>query len=205
MKPLLLVGGGGHCRSCIDVVEQEGRYRVAGVVERPGGSRTPVLGYPVLGDDEGLPELLNLFPTALVAVGQIRTAKLRKQLFSSLQESGAELATVVSPRACVSRHAVVGEGTIVMHGAIVNAAVSIGANCILNSLALVEHDTVVESHCHIATGVTVNGGVFIGSGSFVGSGAVIYEGVRVGADCVIAAGSVVKGDLSTGTRLRRNP
>jgi sugar O-acyltransferase (sialic acid O-acetyltransferase NeuD family) len=203
MKPILLLGGGGHCRSCIDVIEEEGTYRVAGVVERPGGSRTPVLGYPVLGEDEHLPGLLDHFPTALVTVGQVRTAELRKQLFSELKKSGADLATVVSPRAHVSRHAIVGEGTIVMHGAIVNAAASVGVNCILNSSSLVEHDAVVESHCHIATGARVNGGVLIGSGSFVGSGAVVYEGVCVGADCVIAAGGVVDTDLPTGTHLRR--
>lgn len=203
MKPILLLGGGGHCRSCIDVIEEEGMYGIAGVVERPGGSRTPVLGYPVVGEDEDLPELLGCFPAALVTVGQIGTAELRKRLFSELKKSGADRVIVVSPRAHVSKHALVGEGTIVMHGAVVNAAASVGVNCILNSSSLVEHDAVVESHCHIATGARVNGGVLIGSGSFIGSGAVIYQGVRVGADCVIAAGCVVDTDLSTGTLLRR--
>jgi len=58
VKPILLIGGGGHCRSCIDVIEAEGKYKIAGIVNQPGGNREPVLGYEVLGNDEDLPELL---------------------------------------------------------------------------------------------------------------------------------------------------
>jgi len=32
MKSLLLIGGGGHCRSCIDFIEEEGKYQIAGIV-----------------------------------------------------------------------------------------------------------------------------------------------------------------------------
>ena len=33
MKKIILIGGGGHCKSCIDVIEQEGKYRIAGIVD----------------------------------------------------------------------------------------------------------------------------------------------------------------------------
>ena len=36
---ILLIGGGGHCRACVDVLEQEGRFQIAGIVERNGGPR----------------------------------------------------------------------------------------------------------------------------------------------------------------------
>ncbi|MBT5400056.1 acetyltransferase, partial [bacterium] len=35
MNDILLIGGGGHCKSVIDVIEQEGRFNIAGIVERP--------------------------------------------------------------------------------------------------------------------------------------------------------------------------
>lgn len=36
MKPkLILIGGGGHCHSAIDVIEEEGRYQIAGIVDLP--------------------------------------------------------------------------------------------------------------------------------------------------------------------------
>ena len=40
---LLLIGAGGHCRSCIDVIEQEGRFRIAGVVDKVGEAESSKL------------------------------------------------------------------------------------------------------------------------------------------------------------------
>ena len=33
MKSIVLIGGGGHCRSCIDVVEEEDKHRIVGIVD----------------------------------------------------------------------------------------------------------------------------------------------------------------------------
>ena len=35
MSELILMGGGGHCRSAIDVIEAEGSLRIMGVLEDP--------------------------------------------------------------------------------------------------------------------------------------------------------------------------
>ena len=201
MIPLLLVGGGGHCRSCIDVIEGEGRFRVAGIVDRAKGG-SPILGYPVLGDDEDLARLIADCADALVTVGQIKSPDARWRLYALLKDSGARLPVIVSPHARVSRHAELGEGTIAMHGAVINAAASVGANCIVNSLALIEHDAKVGEHCHIATGARVNGDVVIGPGTFVGSGAVIREGIRIGSRVIIGAGSLVLADVADGSAIR---
>ncbi len=32
---IILIGGGGHCKSCIDVIEQEGRFQITGIVDVP--------------------------------------------------------------------------------------------------------------------------------------------------------------------------
>ena len=121
MKSLLLIGGGGHCRSCIDIIEAEGIYKIAGIVDRPGENRNPVLGYEVLGNDDDLPELLKKYPIALITVGQIKRADLRVKLSSLLKKIGAKLPIIISPHAYVSGHVALQEGTIVMHGAIINA------------------------------------------------------------------------------------
>ena len=199
MKSLLLIGGGGHCRSCIDVIETEEKYRIAGIVNQPGGSSDPVLGYNVVGDDDDLPELCKKYTNMLITVGQIKSADLRVKLYFSLKKMGAQFPTIISPRSYVSKHVALLDGTVVMHGAILNSGSFIGNNCIINSQALIEHDVVVESHCHISTAAKVNGGAFVGTESFVGSGSVIHESVRIGEKCIISAGSVVRKNLSTGT------
>ncbi len=205
MNGILLIGGGGHCRAAIDVIEAEGRFIIRGIVQPKADGVIPVLGYPVLGEDADLPVLLADTPQALVTVGQIKTHAIRLRLFEQLKKFGAVMPVIISPKAYVSRHGCVEEGSLILHGAIVNAGAQIGLNCIVNSLALIEHDAKIGNHCHISTGARVNGGVIIEDGCFVGSGAVLHEGIRIGSGSVIGAGCVVTGDVAPNTLLKPHP
>ncbi len=201
MKSLLLIGGGGHCHSCIDVIEATEIYQIKGLVQ-PKLSSELILGYPIIGSDDDLPKLLKDVKSALITVGQIKNSEIRIRLFDLLKQLGAELPVIISPRAYCSKHAVLGEGLIVMHGAIINASACIGNNCIVNSQALVEHDVEIDDHCHISTGARVNGNVTIGKGSFIGSGAIVREGIKVGENVIIGAGQVVTQDVPNGTMVK---
>ena len=202
MKEILLIGGGGHCRAAIDVIEAEARFAIKGIVQPKVDGVAPVLGYPVLGEDADLPNLLTETSIVLVTIGQIRTPAVRLRLFEQLKKLGAKMQVIVSPRAYVSHRAQLGEGTLIMHGAVVNACARIGVNSIVNSLALVEHDAEVGNHCHVSTGARINGGAIIEDGCFIGSGAVLREGVRIGAGSVIGAGCVVMHDVAQNTLLK---
>lgn len=198
MKGLLLIGGGGHCKAAIDVIEAAG-LTIVGVLAPPKAGLNKVLGYPVLGDDENLPALVERGYAALVTIGQIQTAAPRIRAFNAAQAAGAQMPRVISPRAHVSRHATLGNGTLVLHGAVVNAAAKVGSNVIVNSLALIEHDADVGDHCHVATGARVNGNVTIGAGCFIGSGAVLKNGISIGAGSVIGAGTVIRQNIPEGS------
>jgi sugar O-acyltransferase (sialic acid O-acetyltransferase NeuD family) len=190
-EKIILIGGGGHCKSCIDVIEQEGLFTIAGIVDVPEKQQDTVLGYPIIGSDADLTELIRTFPSVLITLGQIKSPTRRIELFNDLIQMGARFPVIQSPLAYVSPHAQVAEGTIVMHHALVNAGASVGRNCIINTKALVEHDAVIEDHCHISTGAVVNGGVTIGSGSFFGSGAVSKEYTSIPANSFIKANSLI--------------
>jgi len=198
---ILLLGAGGHARACIDVIEQEGRFTVGGLL----GTRTQVgervCGYAVLGTDADLARLIKDNAHAIVAVGQIKTPEIRIRLFNLLEQYRCDLPVIVSPRAYVSRHAVIAAGTIVMHGAIVNAGAVVGRNCILNSQSLVEHDSIIADHCHVATAAAVNSGVHIGVGSFIGSNCCVRQGIRIGERCIIGMGQRIVKDCQAGTQI----
>jgi sugar O-acyltransferase (sialic acid O-acetyltransferase NeuD family) len=194
LPEIVLVGGGGHCRSLIEVVEASGAYRVAGIVDVAAHRNRTTLGYPWLGEDADLPDLIRRYPAFLVAVGQLGMPALRERLFRLLDARGAPLITLRAPTATLSRHAVLGKGTVLFHQACVNAGARIGVNAIINTAALVEHDAEVGDHCHISTGARVNGGCRIGARCFVGSGAVLREGVRLAEGSVVGAGAVVVHD-----------
>jgi len=191
MKSIILIGGGGHCKSVIDIIEQEGRFEIAGIVDKPELLGSNVLGYSVIGNDSDLDSLAKRHQYALIAVGQIKSPLLRIKLFDSAVKAGFTLPSVISPNAYVSKHSFIGSGVVVMHNAVVNASVSIGDNCIINSKALIEHDCLISEHCHISTNATINGGVKIESGCFVGSGATIKELITISKNSFIKAGSLV--------------
>ena len=200
-QSILLVGAGGHARSCIDVIEQNKQFEIAGLIGLPQEVGAQVLGYKVLGSEEILPDLLGDYPYAIVTIGQIKSPQLRMKYFNDLQEMGFELPVIISPLAYVSPHARVGKGTIIMHGAIVNAGAVIGNNCIINSRVLIEHDAHIADHCHISTAAVVNGGVRIDAGSFVGSQTSIRQSIHIGQGCVIGMGQHVLKDCASNTML----
>ncbi len=199
LPEIILVGGGGHCRSCIDVIEQENRYRVAGIVDLPEKVGQNLLGYPILACDAELPRLAKDFNHFLITLGQIKNPAPRVAMFYQLKRLGAVLPTIVSPLAYVSRHATVGEGTIVMHRSVINAGARVGHNCILNTFALIEHDAAIGDHCHISTAAVINGGTRVAEGVFIGSNATTRQGIEIGAGTVVGAGVGVMKDLPHGT------
>ena len=202
MKPdIILIGGGGHCKSCIDVIEQENKYAIAGIVDRPGEKGHKALGYPISACDEDIPGLARQF-YFIITLGQIKSAKKRTRLYRELKEYGATLPTIISPHAYVSPHTEIGQGTIVMHGATVNVGARVGANCIINSHALIEHDAIIHDHCHISTGAIINGGVEIGEQTFIGSRAMVREGVTVGEQVIVGGGGMVLRDIPSHTQFK---
>ena len=192
MKEIILIGGGGHCKSVIDVIEQEGKFQIIGIVDKPELLGVKVLGYPVIGNDSDLVDLSKKYRYALVTVGQIKSSSLRVRLFKLAVKVGLTMPNIISPRAYVSKHAMIGQGTVIMHDALVNANAKIGENCIINSKALIEHDAIIEDFCHIATNTVINGAAIVRQGSFVGSGVITKQGVKVEKNSFIKAGSLVK-------------
>lgn len=193
MKPkILLIGGGGHCKSVIDVIEMEGSYMIAGIIDKKELLGQKVLGYEIIGCDDDLEVLFDRFKYAIVTVGQIKSPDVRIKLFNRLKTIGYELPVIISPMAYVSKHATVDMGTVVMHDALVNANAKIGKNCIINSKALIEHDSIIGDYCHISTGAVINGGTVISQGTFFGSNAVSKEYVSIAEKSFIKAGSIVK-------------
>ena len=193
MRPLLLIGAGGHARSLIDLIETQGEWHIQGLIGLPEQVGSTVLSYPVLGTDDDLPTLRSTCPAALLGLGQLPDPALRQRLASQLKHLDFLCPVVVSPHAVVSRHAILGEGSVVGHGAIVNAGAAVGVHCTVNTRALIEHDAQVGDHCHLSTGSLVNGVVQLGTGCFIGSGAMLREGLQLPAGTVISAGKRVMG------------
>ena len=195
MKTIVIVGAGGHGRVCADIAEQTDRFERVVFCDNQYRRNTMVSSWPVLFHDVDLVRIDNTKHGFLIGVGQIGTGAMRRKLYETLRATGLGPAIIVSPTACISASAKLGEGSFLGHMAIVNNGAVIGENVIINSRALIEHDACVNNHSHISTGAIVNGACEVGSRSFVGSGAVLVHGVRICADVVIGAGAVVNHNI----------
>lgn len=172
---LVMIGGGGHAKSCIDVIEQEGKFSICGIVDATLKVGAEVMGYPILGDDTILEKLFKKVSNAFIGVGQIKTPNVRKEIYFKLKKIGYDIPTIVSPMAYLARDVNLGEGSIIMHNALVNVNAIIGRCCIVNTKALVEHDCRVGDFCHLSTASVLNGTCDIGEGSFIGSNMVLKQ------------------------------
>lgn len=190
-KGILLIGGGGHCHSVIDVIELAGDYEIIGVLDKADKIGEKVMSYPIIGVDEDLSTLFTDVDYAFITLGQIRTAAIRKSLFEELINLGYKVPNIISPLAYVSTSAKLGKGNFVGHHAIINANSKIQDNCIINTKCLIEHDVEIGSHCHIATAAIINGGCSVRDEVFVGSAATTKQGAMIDSKSFIKAGSVV--------------
>ena len=189
-EKIVLIGGGGHCHSVIDVIELTNKYEIIGIIDTKENIGKKVLGYEIIGCDDDLETIFLSCKNALITVGQIKTSDLRIKLFDKLKDIGFNFPVIISPIAYVSKHAIIDEGTVIMHHALVNANVKIGKNCIINSKALIEHDCTVGNNCHISTASVLNGGVIVKENSFFGSNATSKQSIEISG--FIKAGSLAK-------------
>jgi sugar O-acyltransferase (sialic acid O-acetyltransferase NeuD family) len=192
MEKIIIIGGGGHSHSCIDVIEQQGKYSIEGIIDIKEELGTKIMGYPVIGRDEDIPELCKSVKNFHIAIGQIKKPEIRIRLFQAVKSAGGILPVIVSPLAYVSKHATIGEGSIIMHYAVVNAGAQIGVNSIINIKAIVEYDAYVGNHCHVSEGAILNGEAQLCDRSFLGSNAVSLQSVIIPPDSFIKAYTLVK-------------
>ena len=193
IKPILVIGCGGHAHSVIELIKSTGEWYAWGMVGKPNDIGKKINGIEVKGTDENLQELKQSCSNAVIGIGQIKTPSIREKIANKLVQIGYNTPAIISKYAVVSEGANVKEGVTVGHGSIVNANAYIGKFCIINTGAILEHSTRVGDFCHISTGVIVNGDVDIGEGSFVGSGSIIREGLKIPVSTTISAGSRVMG------------
>lgn len=202
-KKLILIGGGGHCKSVIEVAESAG-YTIIGILDRPEEVGKKVLDYEIIGIDDDIPQYVDKVEF-VITIGFIKNPALRIKLYNKVLQAGGKLATLIASTAYVSKYAQLGQGTVVMHRAFVNAGAWIGNNVIVNTFANIEHDAQIGDQCHISTGTMVNGDCKIGNNCFIGSQAVLANAISICSEVIVGAGSLIRKSIHQAGIYSGNP
>ncbi|MDE7326499.1 MAG: acetyltransferase [Lachnospiraceae bacterium] len=202
MSKLVLIGGGGHCKSVLDSALAMETFEEIVITDAKLEAGTEVFGCRVVGTDSNLVELKQKgFDYAFITVGSIESVMLRKQLSVVASNLGFQFPVICDPTACVSSFVMIGKGTFVGKNVVINADVKIGRHCIINTGSILEHECTVGDYSHISVGAILCGNSHIGCDSFIGAGSTLIQGISVGDNTVVGAGSKLLADVEDNRKI----
>lgn len=202
-KKLLLIGGGGHCRSVLDSVIASNIYDEIGIIDYGGSS---CMGVAVIGTDNDLPAFIQEgWNYAMVTVGSVGNTKIRRHLYELIKNLGYQSPSLIDPSAIIAKGTVIREGSYIGKRAVINTGTVIDECCIINTGSTVEHDCRIGAFAHISPGTVLCGQVTVGLDSHIGAGSIVRQQITIGDSALIGAGSVVVKDMPGHVKAYGNP
>ncbi len=109
----------------------------------------------------------------------------------------------IEPGSIIREQVEIGDNAVIMMGAIINIGAVIGSGTMIDMGAILGGRATVGKNCHVGAGAVLAGVVEPPSASpviveddvLIGANAVVLEGVRIGQNSVVAAGSIVVEDV----------
>jgi sugar O-acyltransferase (sialic acid O-acetyltransferase NeuD family) len=205
-KKILLLGGGGHCKSVLDSLLPSELYAEISIIDKLENIGKTILNIPIIGCDDDLPRLHQQgYTHAFITLGSVGNPAARIKLFSKIECLGFEIPNIVDQTAIVSKHTILGIGVFIGKNVVINTGSSVGKGAIINTSATIEHDCIIEDYVHIAPGAVLNGEVHIGCNTHIGANSVVKQQLRIGSKAIIGMGSVVLHDIGDNVLCYGNP
>jgi sugar O-acyltransferase (sialic acid O-acetyltransferase NeuD family) len=205
-KKILLIGGGGHCKSVLDSLLKSNQYSDIGIIDIKENVGKRILDVPIIGCDDDLEELYRKgYKFAFVTVGSIGDPSLRIKLFNLIAKIGFIIPNIIDLTAVVSEYINMETGIFIGKNSVVNVGTSIGKGAIINTMSTVEHDCLIEKFSHISSGAVLCGGVQVGENTHIGAKSVVRQQVKIGSNTIIGIGSVVLHNMAEYVLAYGNP
>jgi len=195
-KEILLVGGGGHCKVVMSIIDERDDIEVFGISDDDEKKMGMFIDRKKIAySQKDWQAIIKRCENAHVAFGSVDIPYQRKKIWESLRVIGFKFPPIISKQAKIARDVQIGCGTVIMPGVVINPGVVIGNNCIINTGAIIDHDCTIGDHSHIAPGVVLSGTVETGEMTHIGTGVIVIQGIKIGQYSLIAAGAVVVKDV----------
>ncbi|MEK5214644.1 acetyltransferase [Psychrobacillus sp. FSL H8-0487] len=194
MKDIVIIGAGGFGREVAWLIEDINKineeWNIIGFVDDNESIQgTNINGYKVIGNIEWLKnQKLNL-------VNAIGDTIVKKKVIGRLIESENTYPVLIHPSVIFSDQVSFGEGSIICAANIITTNIEIGNHVIINLNCTIGHDVVLGNYTTVLPSVNVSGFVKTEECVSIGTGSAVIQGVKIGENTVIGAGSVVVKDL----------
>lgn len=196
MKKIVVIGASDQSRCTIDVIEQEKKYEIYGLLDKKLEKGTTYEGYKVLGYLENIQNLVEEHGIygGIVAIGDNFT---RYKVVNTIMDlyPNFKFINAIHPSVIMGKNVKIGSGCLMMPGVILNNNASVGNHCILLTRSSLDHDTTVGDFSSFSPGVTTGGRVNVGNCSVIGIGANILHCKSIGNHCVIGGGALINKDI----------
>jgi len=199
---VIIYGGGGLSKMIIETVRATGAYQIVGVIDDGMPEGSDVIGSPVLGGEDILPDLhKDGVRMAVNSVGGIGDYKVRLSVFERLASVGFVCPAIVHPTAYIDHSAKLEAGVLVLAQSYVSGNAVVGMGTLINNTVVVSHDNVLGICTNLSPGAKLAGDVIIEDYAQIGMNATVNIGVRVGKAALIGNGATIKKDVPPGTRV----
>lgn len=195
MKPIILIGAGGHAGVLYDILSTQNREVIAVVSPRDTGVNKILSHLIHIDDADFIRKYSNTDVKLVNGIGQQPYSSLRRKVNEYYTSRGYRFTRVISDSSIVSKYSVLGEGVQILSGVILQAGTVIGDHSIINTGAIVEHDSVIGMYCFMAPGSLVCGSVKVEDDVYIGASATILQNIDVGSFSIVGAGSVLTKNL----------
>jgi len=204
MKDIIIIGAGGFAREVAwlieEINEENKEWNLLGFVDDNKEIIGKNLnGYKVLGNLE----YLNKISSDVYIVIAIGNSNVRKAIAKRINNK--KYATLIHPKINISKFNEIGEGTIICKDSILTVNISIGKHVIINLDCTIGHDAVLEDYVTVFPSVNISGQTIIRERTELGTNSAIIQGIKIGENVTLGAGSVVIRDIEDNCIVVGNP
>ena len=210
MKKIVLYGAGGLAREIANMIEiinsieikkgNIGKYDLLGFLDDNVKVGTNINGYKILGNSEWIFRHKEVFCTCSIA-----NVSVKKKIHDFLNANGVKFESLIAPDVYVPPSTKIGKDCVIVGHTLLSVNMNIEDGVFINSGVSLGHDVFIDKYSCIMPGTSISGYCKIGKQVTVGGHTFIVPRKNIGDRVIIAAGSVVFGNVKSGTTVLGNP
>lgn len=206
-KKIYVVGSGGFGREVLWLIERINQvhptWKIEGIIDdNIEQYNKNINGYRVLGGCDYFDDI----EEEVFIVIAIGSPKVREKIVKKLEEyPNIRFAKIIDPTVILSEKVEIGEGTIICAGTIITVNINIGKHVIINLDCTIGHDSILEDYTTVLPSVNLSGNTITQKYSTLGTGAKIIQGISIGSNVMVGAGSVIIRDIPSNCTVVGNP